>query len=258
MKKLFVLVTLIVCGAAIIFGNLHWNNKISAQGEKVTTIKETGSIIEEPKKEEKEIVSKYSSNLPEGLQEKVNNAASSGEPLKLVIFGATAVEGAWPNQFSKELKATYGENVFQVTVLSTDNKTTRDVVNDKSYEEINKLQPDILLFEPSMLKDNGQIGIVNTLNNVQTMIGSWQEANEDMTLMIQPPNPIYSATYYPSEVAQLKDYAEKNNIIYVNHWENWPDLEDIKMEDYLTEENEANESGNKIWADFLIEYFIAK
>ncbi|MGM0876415.1 MAG: SGNH/GDSL hydrolase family protein [Bacillota bacterium] len=262
MEKIFVLVTLIVCGIAIIFGNLHWNNKISAQGKKVTnTVEIVDTAQEMPKDEVKQSeILTYTSNLPEELQEKVKNAASSGKPLQLVIYGSNATsteEGAWPDLLSKELNATYGENVFEITVLSND-KTTRDLVIEKTYEEINELQPDILLFEPSMLKDNGLIGIINTLENIQTMVVAWQDANEEMTLMIQPSNPIYSATYYPSEVSQLKDYAEKNDIIYLNHWENWPDLEDAKMEDHLTKSNEPNKSGNKVWAEYVINYFIAK
>jgi hypothetical protein len=258
-NKLYVLVTLILCGAAIIFGNLHWNNKISAHAEKETSTENVGSVQEETNKKNKELdLSKYSSHLPEALQEKINKAASSKQPLKFVIYGTSDVEIAWSAQLIKELKATYGDNVFEITVLSTGDKSTRDLVNDKSYEEINELKPDILLFEPSMLKDNGLIGIINTLENVQTIVEAWQGANKEMTLMIQPPNPLHSATYYPSEIAQLKEFSEKNGILYLNHWENWPDLEDEKMKDYLTNTNEPNESGNRVWADYLINYFIAK
>ncbi|WP_338788258.1 hypothetical protein [Metabacillus sp. FJAT-53654] len=255
MKKLLVFLTLILCVAVIIFGNLHWNNKISAQGEKVTSTSKSVPLQEEP---EIEIdVEKYSSNLPKNLQDKVSNATSTGKQLKLVIFGTSDAKGAWSEQFSKELKTTYGENVFEVTILSTGDKTTRDVIKDQSYEGINELNPDILLFEPSMLKDNGHIGIENTLDNIQKMVDSWLEANKDMTLMIQPPNPLYAATYYPIEVSQLMAYAEENEMIYLNHWENWPDLDDVEMKDYLTD-SKANESGNKVWAEYLLNYFVAK
>ena len=259
MKKLFVLVTLLVCGAAIIFGNVHWNHKISAQGAKVTNKEEVGTVKGESGKGK--VVSSYSSNLPEKLQEKLNKAATSGKPLKLVIYGTNATtneEWMWPNLLSKELIDTYGKNVFEITVLSTGNNTTHDIVNNQSYKEINELQPDILLFEPSMLKDNGNVGIENSLHNVQTMVDSWQEANKDLTLMIQPPNPLYSANFYPIEISQLQEYAEKNDMIYLNHWENWPDLEDPKMEDYLTETNDANKSGHEVWADYLIDYFVGQ
>ncbi|KKI89253.1 hypothetical protein WQ54_27230 [Bacillus sp. SA1-12] len=256
MKKLLVIVTLIVCGAAIIFGNIHWKNKISAHGEKEKS--NSAAVLTEEESNTGNDTYLYSKNLPEHLQKKIAEAANTGKPVKLVIYGTSSEKGAWSESFSKELQAAYGEDVFAVTVLSTGDKTTRDLVNDDSFEQVNELQPDILLFEPSMLKDNGVVGISNTLENIQTMIASWKAANQNMTLMIQPPNPLYSATYYPKEVAQLQDYSAENKIIYLNHWENWPDLEDVKMEEYLTEDNKANENGNKIWADYLKEYFIAK
>ncbi|MGM7721441.1 SGNH/GDSL hydrolase family protein [Metabacillus sp. Hm71] len=256
MKKLLVIVTLVVCGAAIILGNIHWKNKISAHGEKEKS--NNTVVVTEEESITSNDINTYSKNLPEHLQKKIAEAANMGKPVNLVIFGTSSEKEAWSEQLSKELKTVYGENVFAVTILSTGDKTTRDLVNDDSFEQVNELQPDILLFEPSMLKDNGVVGISNTLENIQTMIASWKAANKNITLMMQPPNPLYSASYYPKEVAQLQDYAENNKIIYLNHWENWPDLEDPKMQEYLTEDNIANEKGNKIWADYLIKYFIAK
>lgn len=263
-NRVYVLVILILCGAAIIYGNLHWNHKISAQSGEVTSLNGEKNVDNEQTNKEKEKekldITKYTSNLPEDIQEKVENSVSSGKPLNLMIFGthASKEEGSWFNLLSKGLKETYSDNVIRVTMISTEDKTTLDIVNDKSYEEINELQPDILLFEPSMLKDNGQIGINNTLKNIQIMIDSWQDANKELTLMIQPPNPLYAAKFYPIEVSQLKDYAVKNKINYINHWENWPGLEDEKMKSYLTKENEANSNGNKVWADYLLNYFIAE
>lgn len=262
MKKLLVIVTLALCGAAIILGNLHWNNKISAQGERVTNVnEEVAEQQEETVQEEVEKVTidvtAYASHLPSALQEKIKNAVSSGTPVQLVIYGTSEVEGTWSEQFKSELVNSYGKNIFEVTVLSTREKTTRDIVKDKSYLEINELKPDAVLFEAPMLEDNGSVGIANTLNNIQTIIDVWQKENPDLVLMVQPPNPLYDATYYPSEVSQLKDYAEKYDMNYVNHWETWPELDDKNMLEYL-DQSKANEKGHKLWADHLINYFVAK
>ncbi|QGQ48180.1 SGNH/GDSL hydrolase family protein [Metabacillus sediminilitoris] len=261
MKKLIVLITLIVCGAAIIFGNIHWNNKISAHGEEMKNTNREASD-ENVEEDIKLDISTYSSNLPKGLQQKMNNAISSGKPLQLVIYGSDATsdeEGAWPYLLTKQLKGIYGEELFNVTVLSEGNKTTLDVVEQKSYEEVNKLKPDVILFEPFMLNDNsGVIGVPNTINNIETMIKSWEESNKDVTILMQPTNPIHGATFYPKQVDELKVFAETNKIIYLNHWEKWPELADETMKEYLIDNSQPNEKGNKVWADFLINYFIAK
>ena len=50
---------------------------------------------------------------------------------------------------------------------------------------------------------------------------------------IQPPHPLYQATYYPVQVEALAQYAEDNDIPYLNHWEAWPDQDSKEIKDYL-------------------------
>lgn len=262
MKKLLVVITILLCGATIVIGNLHWNDKISAMGENDSNIKgeKHGTDVPVNGEEEEEVpnnLAAYSSNLPINVQEKIKEAVNSDQRVKLVIYGTSEVEGTWSTRFKEGLIKAYGEDVFDITILSTGDSTTLDIVNNLSYEKINELKPDVIIFEVPMLKDNGNVGIANTLNNVQKISDLWTEANEGLTLMLQPPNPLYSATYYPSEVAQLEEYAKKNNIPYLNHWENWPDLKDDSMKDYLTSDNKANEKGHALWSEFLINYFVA-
>lgn len=256
MKKILVLITLIVCGAAIILGNLHWNQKISAEGERSTTTSTQVQVAEKKSHDESKILS-LAANLPKKLQDKIMASVESEKPVKLVIFGTSEVEGTWIDKFKKELMATYGESVFEVTAISTGDLSTSELLDEAIYEEINKLKPDVLLFEAPMLKDNGNVGISNTLSNLEEMIGSWQESNKEMDLIIQPPNPLHAAIYYPGEVQQLEEFLEKKEILYLNHWENWPELDAAEMKDYLTDDNNANEKGFSVWADYLIEYFIA-
>lgn len=257
MKKVLVLVTLIVCGAAIILGNLHWNQKISAQGKPTTTKSEQNQAAEKGNQDESGVLS-YAANLPDQIQDKIKIAVESDKPVKLVIFGTSEVKDTWIDLFTKELTATYGEKVFEVTAISTDDQTTKDILNEGTYEDINKLNPDVLLFEAPMLKDNGIVGISNTLSNLEKMIESWQAANKELVLMVQPPNPLHAAIYYPGEVQQLQQFMKTKGIIYLNHWDNWPKLDSSEMKDYLTDDNKANEEGFSVWADYLTHYFVVK
>lgn len=255
-KKIMVIVTLIMCGAAIIFGNLHWNEKITAQSEPAKGKADPVEKVEE--KQESSDAETYLENLPEAAQKRIKTAIDSGEPVKLVIFGTTAVEGTWIDSFKQELTTAYGEGVFDITAISTGTNTTRDLINEMSYEEINKLNPDILLFEAPMLEDNGDVGITNTLENLEKMYESWQDANENLVLMVQPSQPLYNATYYPIEVKQLESHTEKSKLTYLNHWENWPELDDPEIKNYLTKDNDVNEEGFAVWAEYLVKYFVAK
>lgn len=255
-NKVIVLVTLIACGAAIILGNLHWNEKITAQSEQAEGKADPVEKAEED--QEMSDVLSYTANLPEAAQEKIKTAIDSNKPVKLVIFGTSEVEGTWIDSFKHELTNAYGDNVFDITAISTGTNTTRDLINEKLYEKINELNPDILLFEAPMLEDNGDVGITNTLENLEEMYEFWQEANEKLVLMIQPSQPLYNATYYPSEVKQLESHTEKNNFTYLDHWENWPELDNTEMKNYLTKDSDVNEKGFEVWAEYLVKYFVAK
>ncbi|WP_226670848.1 hypothetical protein [Metabacillus litoralis] len=260
MKKLFVLVTLIVCGLAIVLGNLHWNQKISAQGENTTDVKEVKPVKVDGKTEKAPIdVSKLSSNLPKDVQDKIKAAQENKQPLNFVIYGPSELENTWSELFSNEIKNAYGEGLFNITIMTSSDMTTRELVTSKEYQQINDLKPDILLFEAPMLSDNGDVGfgVDESLDNIQIMTDSWRESNKELSIMVQPSQPLYGATFYPSEVSQLKDYMEKNEYTYLNHWENWPDLNDDGMLEYL-DDNKVNEDGYKLWAEYLVEYFVAE
>lgn len=260
-KKLLVLTILLLSGAAIIFGHIHWNHKISAQGEEMLSEKE---VIQEEIEEVKEAaqidVTKLSSHLPEDLQEKIKTASEQDQSLHFVIYGTSEEKGTWSEKFVEKVKEAYGENLFTYSILSTGEQTTRDIVNEEAYQEVNELKPDILLFEAPMLRDNGDVGfgVDISLNNIQQMVDAWVETNQDLTLFVQPTQPLYNATHYPTEVAQLKGFVENNNLLYLNHWENWPELDDEKMKDYLDEVSRVNETGHEVWADYLGSYFVAE
>ncbi|QGQ48218.1 SGNH/GDSL hydrolase family protein [Metabacillus sediminilitoris] len=271
MGKLICIVTVLVCAGSIIVGNIHWNNKISAKAEMVENYKEP-AVIEEnvmgaeiPIKEveEKESdLSTYTQNLPEQLQKKIQHASTSGKPVHLVIYGSestSAKKGAWPELLRNQLRSTYGEKVIKVTVISEGDKTSIDVLRSKSYENVSKQKPDVVLFEPFTLKDNsGKIPINNRLGSIEDMIDSWKTANKAVTILLQPANPIYGATYYPKQINELKEFVKKHNIAFIDHWGNWPNGKDKKIKNYLTPTSMPNENGNKVWSQYLIDYFVAK
>jgi hypothetical protein len=62
--------------------------------------------------------------------------------------------------------------------------------------------------------------------------------------MLMPLHPLYKAKLYPIQVAELKEYAEINQIPYLDHWSAWPVLESEDMLNFLTPDKSApNEEG---------------
>ncbi|MFC0272248.1 SGNH/GDSL hydrolase family protein [Metabacillus herbersteinensis] len=263
MKNLLVLLTIILCAGTIVLGNFHWKSKISAEGEKAATSGKTEVEIDKTEEKNKgfEEIELYMSNLPKEIQNKIKSSYEKKKPLHLVIYGSESTSkdpGAWPDLLKQELNSTYGKDTFEVTVLSEEGKTTSDTVNEELYEVVNELQADIILYEPAMLKDNSQlVGTDNTLENIDIILESWSARNENVTILIQPPHPLYNAKFYPKEVEKLREHAEQNDLIYLNHWENWPEIDNEELRGLVTEErNKPSQLGNEVWAGYLGEYFV--
>lgn len=264
MKKVWVVLICMMCVIVIMAGNIHWQIKTGAPGanrvfNSVHLFEGEAESETDPLIEEK---SEYSKNLPENLTSKIKSAQEGGKPIKFVMYGSetTSAEiGAWPVLLQDKLNEAYGEHVFEISILSEKDKTSKEVLNEQLYKKVKDKEPDLLLIEPFILKDNGKIGILKTLLNVKEIIFDIKNENPEMTIMLQPPHPLFDATYYPKEVAEFKKFAEDQKFIFLDHWSNWPSSEDEKLKNYLSEtDSKPNEKGHAIWADFLIRYFVSE
>ena len=120
-------------------------------------------------------------------------------------------------------------------------------------------QPDLILFEPFILKDNGEVGIDHSLENASAVIASVKESLPQTEVILQPPHPLYKANFYPKQVEELQQFAEDNGITYLNHWEAWPDKNSEEIKEYISEDaSQPSAKGHQLWADYLIDYFIAE
>jgi hypothetical protein len=205
---------------------------------------------------------KYAANLPLEAQKKVKNAIHKHQPVRLVIAGSKAIsssEKSWPALLKNELESIYGKRVFEVVVKEYGEMTTKKALDENLDKEIIDAKPDILLWEPFILNNNGVVAIDETLTDIETMIESITSALPDVTIILQPPNPIYNAKYYPLQVKAFKTFANEKGYIYLDHWKAWPDYKSEELNDVVNENTDLpNEQGHQLWADFLIDYFIAK
>lgn len=265
MKKLLVIIVIVLSVAVIVTGKLHWDNKIqatvkTAQVEKPDNVKVKSTSEENQENMVKEVEA-YSQNMPKEIQQKLMESVKSGEPVNLVIAGSSATPEeatGWPTSLKREIENTYGKNVLNVTIKEISEKTSTEVVQEQLFQEIIKLSPEVLLLEPFILYDNGElIGIEKRLENLTIIIEAIKVHYPDVVVLLQPPNPIYKAVHYPKEVERLEVYSKENNYIYLNHWEAWPDYRLNEFVDYVNEDG-PTELGHKVWFEYLSEYFIQR
>lgn len=243
-------------------GNLHWQVKTGSKGAaKVLNLVDTSETQPESEADPEKQETNYSKNLPTELAAKIKDAQEGGEPVKFVMYGSETTSSepnAWPILLQNKLKEVYGEQVFEFVILSEKEKTSKEVINESLYKKIIEQAPDLVLLEPFLLKDNGEIGILNTLLNVETMVAAIRKQNPEATIMLQPPHPLFGAKFYPKEVDEFKKFAEEKEYLYLDHWTNWPKGDDEKLKGYLSADKKPNDQGNKAWAEYLIGYFVAE
>jgi len=249
--------------SAIIVGKMHWNNKIEANAIRVEKPDvQLKSIIEEKQENEKKVikVKNFSKNLPQDIQKKLISAAQTGIPINFIIAGSDSTPEdptAWPALLKESLEDTYGKDILTITIKEIADKTSSQVVQEELYRDIINLSPDILLFEPFILYDNGNlVPLERRLDNITELLGTIKEEVPEVYILLQPANPLHNARYYPNEVNDLEGYAKENNYPYLNHWEAWPDYQTDEIVEYLNENGAPSEKGHKLWAEYLSKYFI--
>lgn len=272
LKKLLLIILAIMTISTVIGGKYHWNQKVSAvqgkvneteQKSKVKSEEELKSIenqeVERAREKDRLLKLDKVNFLPEELQPAFRRAIEESRPVHLMITGSSSTsqkDGAWPELLERQLVDTYGDSLIHVTIKEIDGKTSQQVVKENLYKDMVKTKPDILLLEPFLLYDNGEIIMSERLKNISKIIKSFKKANPNLIILIQPANPIYGATYYPNEEKDLERYAKQNDYIYVDHWKAWPDHNKKEIEKFLTEKNIPNEKGNEMWAAYLKKYFV--
>jgi hypothetical protein len=268
MKSFLVTVLAICCAVFLFLGNMYWKERTSISA---TTDETAGKAVDveeretksenekdEPEEAEKDgDVESLISNWPEGAQERFTYLLKEEEPFKVAIVGSPALgdgENGWAPQLKETLHNQYG-NTMEVTVFQQD-VTSIDFINGKDSEEVLSYEPDLVLLEPFSLVDNSNnVGTVQNHESILMFMSQLGEANEESTLILQPPHPLAGATYYPQQIDSLKEFSEEEGIPYLDHWTAWP--EDETLVDYLIESQDTpNEKGHKLWADYLVDYFV--
>ena len=202
----------------------------------------------------------YTRHWPKESVNTFQEHLEAGKPFKIAFLGSNAQgEGkeSWPEIVKASLNDTFGDHIV-VSTYSYD-LTSNAYINEEKITEVMEEKPNLILFEPFTLKDNGKVGIDDSLENTSAVIASVKESLPQTEVILQPPHPLYNANFYPKQVQELQQFAEENEITYLNHWGAWPDQDSEEIKEYISEDSsEPSAKGHQVWAEYLIDYFIAK
>ncbi|WP_052342637.1 SGNH/GDSL hydrolase family protein [Bacillus sp. EB01] len=270
MKVFLSIVLATACAAVLILGNVHWKENVIKNGDSSVVAKETETKSPSSNDSEDAKVEKASpdqalltlaKNWPAKSLSGFQQALSENRPFKVVIVGSNAIGDetiGWGSLVKQGMTEAYGEGVIEVEITKY-SSTTMDYVRGNLQDQLSGQNPDLVIFEPFLLSDNGYVRIEDTLVNVTSIIEDVQADNPQAEFILQPPNPIFKPKMYKTQVAELEKYATENGIVYFDHWESWPDPTSEEIHDYVDQTTkQPNEAGHKLWSNYILNYLIAK
>lgn len=264
LQRILVVLSFIAFIAITIVGGMYWNTqqneviqgKAKVETNEVGKTEQSGKVTDADRTELQEKVK----NLPESAQAVFLRAYDENKSVHIAFVGSQALGkgiGGWSDLVSEELAEAYGDLVM-ISTYQMDGSSNEFIVKGLA-DEVAEEKFDIVMLEPFTLKDNGTIGIDNSLKNLTTAIEAFKEANSNISIIIQPPNPIYGAVNYPKQVENdLKDFAKENDLPYFDHWDKWPDDKTQDLLKYLDKEGMPNSDGHTLWAEAIMNYFVAE
>ncbi len=248
---------------------MQWKGKISSVGgntEKIVSTPtppvsnnvETTEETSEPDDDIERLLA-LSANADKKVQEVVKSRLESEEKIDFLIIGSEVMNHGDPG-YAEQLKSAL-ENAYSdlmnISIVTFDESSDLFIENLNDEIDFSKGY-DIILFEPFTLNNNGVIIAEDQHQHIKTFKNRLQDEVEDAVLVLHPPQPLHRAIYYPGEVNSIKTFAIDNKIPYIDHWTEWPDINSDELPDFLDEESMPNRAGAEIWANALINYFIAE
>ncbi|MCM3602184.1 SGNH/GDSL hydrolase family protein [Robertmurraya korlensis] len=260
MKAFFTIFVGFICLVLLILGNLHWQKKIEITGDGSSYHATAVNDDETEAFAQTDPLMEHAANWSEGEKQQFQTALAENRPYHILIVGSEQLgegETSWTALFQNDLLATYGEQAMTIET-TTYSETTAEFVSAGKQAEWAAKQADLIIWEPFVLTDNAVVPIEESHEYITTVMNEVKAANPNITFILQPPNPLYQPKLYRTQVEELKSFAEENNILYLDHWTSWPDPMSEQVRNYLNEDNQPNEEGHRVWAEFFIQRFIVQ
>jgi len=260
-----VVLSIIAFISVIVIGQWHWKNEIRAHENQAQALEYTDAM--EASNDEKEAVSsektqdstdleKLTAKLPDEVKKKIKAAYNDHEQVNVLLSGGHEISGL-ASLLEEKLNHTYGENLFKVTELNFDRKTSMEVYNNDLDAPIADQTPDLVIFTSLLINDAGKVS-TNDSSQVPLLIKDRiLKKSPETVFMIEPQNPVTSNPYINDRLEEVEAKAKTAGIPYIDHFSEWPEEDDLKA--YLDEKGQyPNEKGLSLWAGLLANYFTSK
>lgn len=178
------------CSAVMVAGVQHWETKIEGQAQ--------AAVVETAQPHQKQFsgVSSYTKHLPPFLVSAIEDTFIKDKPISLVLVARE--EDEWASFVKKSLEDTYGQDVFHIQIYSYHDQTTKELVHSSFQQDLQKLNPTLVLAEVPMLED------LNTMHRYRdAILNSKNERIIEKAIVLFPSNDKTSVDYFLKSIEKI-------------------------------------------------------
>ncbi|MCZ0873519.1 SGNH/GDSL hydrolase family protein [Peribacillus sp. AS_2] len=279
MKKYGLIIIAGICLAVLVFGHLHWKN--ISQGAGIEA-REAAAKVKEVEKEEREVLIqslKPENNKKQPLIDYLHYKSLTQERVIVSLLGSNGTSGtgasntsnSWAGRLEKSLRADRDDlETLSFINHGHEGYSTEDLIKGKKIEEVIQDDPDLIIFENSLINNHYQsLSLEQTKKDLESIMTKLQKELPNAKILIISPNPIANSKTENSLGLNYLDYIQASEqVIKSNKWTYMNSKEEIekklknknmRLADILTNDNiHPNNQGHYIWFEVMQEYFKLK
>ncbi|MED4635296.1 SGNH/GDSL hydrolase family protein [Peribacillus frigoritolerans] len=279
MRKYGLVIIAGICLAVLVFGHLHWKNISQAAGVEA---REAAAKMKEEEKEEREALIqslKPEHNKYQPLIDYLHYKSLTQERVIVSLLGSNGTSGtgasnssnSWVGRLEKSLRADRDDlETLSFINHGHEGYTTEDLLEGKKVEAVIQDNPDLIIFENSLINNHYQsLSLEQTKKDLESIMTKLQKELPNAKILILSPNPVANDKTENSLGLNYLDYIQASEqVIKTNKWTYMNSKEGIekklkeknmRLADILTNDNiQPNDQGHYIWFELMKEYFKLK
>ncbi|MES1038103.1 SGNH/GDSL hydrolase family protein [Peribacillus simplex] len=279
MRKYGLIIIGVICLSVLVLGHQHWKNISQAAGVEA---REAAAKLKEKEKEERNALIqslKPENNKQQPLIDYLHYKSLTQDRVIVSLLGSNGTSGtgasktsnSWAGRLEKSLRADR-EDLETLRFINHGHEgySTEDLIKGKKIEAVIQDDPDLIIFENSLINNHYQsLSLEKTEKDLESIMAKLQKELPNAKILILSPNPVANGKMENSLGLNYLDYIlASEQVIKTNKWTYLNSKEEIEMKlskknmrlaDILTNDNiHPNDQGHYIWFEVLQEYFKLK
>ncbi|MED3985208.1 SGNH/GDSL hydrolase family protein [Peribacillus simplex] len=279
MRKYGLIIIAVICLSVLVLGHQHWKNVSEATGVEA---REAAAKVKEKEKEERDALIqslKPENNKQQPLIDHLHYKSLTQDRVIVSLVGSNSTSGtgasnssnSWAGRLEKSLRAD-SDDLETLNFINHGHEgySTEDLLKGKKIEAVIKDNPDLIIFENSLINNHYQsLSLEQTEKDLESIMSKLQKKLPNAKILIISPNPVANGKTENSLGLNYLDYIQASEqVIKTNKWAYMNSKEEIekklkkknmRLADILNNDNiHPNDQGHYIWFEVMEEYFMLK